>query len=303
MSDQPKLQKLLELIMLLSNGRKYTIGRICDLLSISERTAKRYIRTIRDAGFIIPRPLYGAYYIDKQSPYFKEINKLVYFSQEEAQIVYNAIHAITGDNIYKQSLIRKLCALYNTPEIAQTILNMQQSDNVRQLITAIEKKRTVELKNYRSAHSDKTSNRTVEPFKFTTNFISIWAFDLKSKKNKMFKVSRIGSVEILPTYWENEGKHKDAQSDHFRISTNDTIPVRLILSLRASELLKEEYPLAENSIKQISDNRFEYSATVQSLEGVGRFVLGLCNEIEIIEPEELKKTLKKKMEIFKKANS
>lgn len=294
MDDQPKLHLLLELIMLLSNGLKYRLEQICDRFDLTERTAQRYIKTIRDAGFIIPRPRNGFYYIDKQSPYFKELSELVHFSREEAQILYNAIHAVSNENIIKQKLTQKLYALYQSPPVANIIVNMQHSNNIHLLVKAVENQQRVVLNGYHSANSNSKSNRIIEPFKFTTNYVSIWAWDVESQQNKIFKISRISSVERLNTPWSNAAQHEEASSDHFRMSTKARIPVRLRLSLRACELLKEEYPLAEPCITPIGDNEYEYSATVHSMEGVGRFVLGLCGEVEVIEPPKLKKIIKEK---------
>ncbi|WP_062122401.1 helix-turn-helix transcriptional regulator [Geofilum rubicundum] len=300
MPDQPKLSSLLEIIMLLSSGIKYSINQISDRLDLTPRTTQRYLKTIRDAGFIIPRPVNGLYFIDKQSPYFKELSELVHFSREEAQILYNAIHAISNENTIKQNLIQKLFALYKSPVVANILVKQQHSNNIHQLIKAIEQRRKVVLHNYQSANSSKQSNRLVEPYKFTTNYVSIWAYDLESGQNKIFKNSRIASVEMLNELWEHPDSHQEAEMDHFRMSTEERIPVRLSLTLRACELLKEEFPLAEGHIKEVAPSQYEYQATVFSLEGVGRFVLGLCDEVTIHEPEALKLFIQKKMNSFLK---
>ncbi len=295
MPDQPRLIKLLKMIMLLSSGIKYSIDQICDRLELSERTARRYIRTIRDAGFILPRPVDGLYYIDKQSPYFKELSQLIHFSREEAQILYQAIHAISSENVIKQNLVQKLYALYKVPAVARVLVNRQHSQNINLLIKAIEQKRKVILKGYQSANSNKQSDRLVEPYKFNTNYISVWAFDIEDQRNKIFKNSRISYVYLLNEKWSFQNKHKEAELDHFRMSSNKKIKVKLILSLRACELLKEEYPLAKPFIKKIDSTKYQYEAKVYSFDGVGRFITGLCDEIIIQEPEELKIFVKGKM--------
>jgi predicted DNA-binding transcriptional regulator YafY len=300
MPDQPKLSSLLEIIMLLSSGIKYSLAQISDRLDLTQRTTQRYLKTIRDAGFIIPRPVNGLYYIDKQSPYFKELSELVHFSREEAQILYNAIHALSSENTIKQNLFQKLYALYQSPVVANVLVKQQHSSNIHQLVKAIEHRRKVVLHDYQSANSSKQSNRLLEPFKFTTNYVSVWAYDIESRQNKTFKNSRIASVELLNEPWEHQDSHKEAEMDHFRISTEERISVHLSLTLRASELLKEEYPLAEPHIKEVASSHYEYQATVFSLEGVGRFVLGLCDEVTIHEPEALKHFIQKKMQEFLK---
>ena len=94
--------------------------------------------------------------------------------------------------------------------------------------------------------------------------------------------------------------HKQGTMDVFRISSNEQIPVKLKLSLRACELLKEEYPLSENHILPLDDTTFLFEAPVCSLEGVARFVSGLCHEVEVLEPIVLNDFIKKRMKKFLK---
>ena len=112
MEDQHKLQRLLEMLLYLSSGIKYSREEIAKRFDMAERSVYRYIKTFREAGFIIPQPLDGLYYIDKQSPYFKEIDELLHFSKEEAYILQKAIHSISNENLLKQKLVNKLYSLY-----------------------------------------------------------------------------------------------------------------------------------------------------------------------------------------------
>ena len=107
-------------------------------------------------------------------------------------------------------------------------------------------------------------------------------------------MSEIAGICTQP--WENESKHKKLPIDVFRISSNRQTQVSLKLSIRACELLKEEYPLAEEYIQQVNDKEYRFATSVCGFEGVGRFVMGLYHEIEVIEPKELKEFLKNKAE-------
>ena len=283
MEPHKKLQKLLELIMLLSNGIKYSKEEIMDRFDLPARSFDRYIKTLRDAGFIIPYPHNGLYWINKESPYFQEISELLHFSREEAHILYDAIHSINNENLLKQNLIRKLYSLYESNNIARTIVKQQQSTVIHDLTKAIKSGSKVILHGYNSANSNKQNDRLVEPFSFTTNFLSTWAYDIDAGCCKTFKNTRISSIQVLNEPWEHESLHQQGFMDVFRISTDRQIPVKLKMTLRAAELIKEEYPLAENHISTTGKNQFLFKAPVCSFEGVGRFVLGLSQEIEILE--------------------
>ena len=295
MNEQQKLRRMLEIIIYLSSGIRRNLSEISRRFDISDRTAFRYIQTFREAGFIIPKAKAGLYYIDKDSPYFNEISELLHFSKEEAFILQKAIHSISDENLLKQNLVKKLYALYDFNRVANTIVKKEHSENIHQLMLAIKSKKKVILRAYFSANSNEMKDRVVEPFNFTTNYIATWAFDIEDQSCKTFKNTRISSVQVLDEAWENEADHRMLPMDVFRISSNQQIPVKIRLSIRACELLKEEYPLAEEYIQLVNDNQFLFETSVCSFEGIGRFVLGLCNEVQVVEPEEFKDFLKEKV--------
>lgn len=285
---------MLEIMMYLSSGIRRSVNELCDRFDISERTAFRYLQTFRDAGFIISRPSNGLYQIDKDSPYFREISELLHFSKEEAFILQRAIHAISDENLLKQKLVAKLYALYDFDRVADTIVNEELSENIHNLMRAIRYKRKVILKGYQSANSNGTKDRLVEPFEFTTNYVSTWAYDTADGCCKTFKNTRIASVQVLDEACSHGAEHATLPMDVFRISAAEQVWVKLELSIRACELLKEEYPLAENYISELGAGRFLFCAPVSGFEGVGRFVMGLASEIRIVEPPELKEFIQTK---------
>ncbi|WP_430936629.1 helix-turn-helix transcriptional regulator [Saccharicrinis sp. 156] len=295
MNEHEKLRRLLEMLIFLSSGLRYTKDEIIQRFNLSERSFYRYIRTFRNAGFIILVPKEGRYFIDKKSPYFKEIDELLHFSKEEAYILQQAIHSISNVNLLKQNLIEKLYALYNSERVADTITKMEHSKNIHEITKAIKQKKRVLLIGYQSANSNAKKDRVVEPFKFTSNFIATWAYDVESNCCKIFKNTRSASVKILKENWNHEPFHVALPMDVFRISSKEQTEVKLKLSVRASELLKEEYPLAEQFITVDPHDDCVFTAPVCGFEGVGRFVIGLCNDVEVVYPRELKDFIKTKV--------
>jgi predicted DNA-binding transcriptional regulator YafY len=164
---------------------------------------------------------------------------------------------------------------------------------------AINKKQQVILKRYQSSNSNRISDRFIEPMGFTTNFISLWGFDTEDLRNKLFKTSRIGDVELSSNGWEYEDNHHIGFVDVFRFSSYEKIPVKLELSLMAKNLMVEEYPMAEQYITNNGNNSYLFEAEVASLAGVGRFALGLIDEVTIHSPESLKDYLKQKIQAEK----
>ena len=295
--DQPKIERLLRFMKMMTGNVSYTIAEMSDRLDMSIRTIYRYIDTFRDAGFIVKKQD-DIYRFDVESRYFKDISQLIHFTQEEAYILKSAIESIDESNLLKQNLKKKLYTVYDYKILADTVVHGKDAKNVDLLIEAIGNKQQVELCNYSSAHSKTIRNRLVEPFAFTTNYIQMWAYDVEEAGNKLFNLRRIENVRLLPQSWQFAARHRSGKIDIFRISSFEQIPVILKLNLRAASLLMEEYPLSENYLTKTSDNEWRLETEVCSLEGIGRFVMGLLQDIEILEPDELTNFIRKKIEFF-----
>lgn len=294
MNENSRVRRLLELLIYLSSGLRYSLPEIAERFSISERTVYRDLCTLREVGFIIPEPAGGRYYIDKDTPYFREISELLHFSREEAILLNKVIHAISDENLLKQNLIKKLYALYDFDRVADTIVEPKHAATIHSLIKAIKAKKRVLLRGYFSANSGQISDRLVEPFEFTANYLATWAYDLADQSCKTFKNTRITSVEVQPDSWKFEHLHKPLPIDVFRMTADKWTKVGLRLNLRAVELLKEEYPLAEQHILPSENDGYHLICEVAGFEGVGRYIMGLHDEIEILYPDSLKTFIRNK---------
>ena len=290
--------KVIKLLILLSGAKAFSKQEIIERLELSERSFYRYIKTLKEAGFVINND--NSYYIIvKKSAQFKEISSLLHFSEEEAYILNEAIHNIEASTRDKENLIGKLSALYDSDRISAQYVSKENSSKIKPLLDAIKDKKQVKLINYKSSGSGKISTRIVEPFEFTPNYISLWTYELSSKANKLFKISRVQKVEIIDTDWVFESEHKANLLDCFRIGGNKEIPVKLEMSLKARNLLIEEYPLSEQFIKTVNDNKYIFDGWVTAFYGIGRFILGLPGEIFNIDNTDLKRYMKEKQELLR----
>lgn len=194
--DQPKIERVLRLMKLLTGNVNYTVDELSRKLDTSYRSIYRYLDTFKEAGFVVQKN--GNYYhLGKESKYFKEISQLIHFTDEEAFIVNKLIDALDDTNLLKQNLRRKLASACNCKTLADCVVNKKDAQNVHALAEAIEEKKQVVLHDYASANSGKIKDYTVEPYLFTTNYVQTWCYDLEENVNKIFKTARIGSVELI----------------------------------------------------------------------------------------------------------
>lgn len=284
--DQPKLERLLRLMKLMTGNVNYTVDDLAERLGTSYRSIYRYIETFKDAGFVVHKLEGGIYKLGKESRYFKDISQLVHFTDEEAHIVNQLIEGLDDTNSLKQNLRKKLSTVYNCTSMASSIVRGKNASNVNRLLEAMEEQRQVVLVDYASSHAGVTRNRIVEPFGFTTNYVQAWCYEPESGMNKLFKIARIGSVEVLDEAWQHTDKHQEGYIDIFRMTGFAEHRVCLKLGMLAHNLLVEEYPLAERDITPTKDGQWMLDTKVCNYIGIGRFVLGLLDDIEIVDSPE-----------------
>lgn len=299
--EQPKIERLLRLMKLLTTNVNYTVEELAQRLDTSYRTIYRYIDTFKDAGFVVQRLEGGVYKLGKESPYFKDISQLIHFTDEEAHIVNQLIDALDDTNTLKQNLRRKLSSVYDCTAVANCIIRGKNASNVNRLIEAVSSRRRVILRDYASSHSADTRNRLVEPFGFTTNYVQVWCYEVESGMNKLFKLSRIGDVEILDDEWSCSAEHHEGYIDIFRMTGFEQHPVKLRLGMLSRNLLIEEYPLAERDLQQTAEGEWILDTKVCNYLGVGRFVMGLLDDVKIIDSPELERYVEERLAAYSAA--
>jgi len=166
--------------------------------------------------------------------------------------------------------------------------------SVEQLSIAIQEKKQVMLVKYFSARSETVTDRLVEPMQFTDNYEAISAFEVSTEQNKYFNIERISEVRLLDSDMFFEDQHEFFKPDVFGFQGKEMDKeVEFEMSLRASLLLKEEYPMARAYIKALpGGKRFVFKAKVQAYEGPARFVMGFSKDTDVIGSDGFKSYLK-----------
>ena len=296
--EQPKIEKIFNLIRMMSGKKTFTVGELAEKMATSYLSIYRYIDTFRSAGFVVEKIQGSTYRIVKMPSSFKNFDKLVYFTEEEAAVINSLIENLEETNSFKTTLRKKLSAIYDRTDILNATPKHPTAIKLFALNDAMHKKKRVVLKSYESAHSGTVLDRTVEPYRYTEGCMAIWAYDVENKDCRIFKVSRIGKVQITDIDWQNESEHRDGFVDAFRMAGTERYHVRLELSLRAKNLLAEEFPLAVKDIRMEND-KWIYEGDVTHMAGIGRFVIGLIRDIRILESDELRSYISEYLSLCK----
>lgn len=288
--DQPKIERVLRLMLYLSSNTNYTLDEIARNLKTSRRSLFRYIDTLKTAGFSVTRVGEGVYRMSTYSKDFTDLSQLVYFTDEEAIIVSHLIENLEGTNALKAGLRKKLAAVYDSTSISDYAVKSGKNEIVDTLADAVRFRKQVQLKNYSSNHSGKAKDYILEPYKFTKEFQDVIAYDVREGLNKMFKITRVGEVKMLGP-WEHEDAHEEHPIDTFRMSGHPIEHVKLKMTLKAKNLLVEEFPVASGQIRQ-EKRTWYWEGDINALEGIGRFVMGLPREISVEEGASLRTWLR-----------
>ncbi|MCK8621362.1 helix-turn-helix transcriptional regulator [Prevotella sp. E13-27] len=289
-----KLERELNLLLLLTENHNYTVPEICDRVQISRRNFYYYLDFFRLAGFKVEhsKPYYR---VSKDSPFFRKIDEVVHFTEDEA-ITMRRILDKTGDqSIQVERLRRKLDRLYDLQILDNEEMQEQLAHNVTTLYEAIKRQVAVKLVNYSSPHSNTTSNRIVEPFLLMNGNREVRCFELSSGINKTFKLSRMEDVQLLDVTWEHQNKHHKIFTDIFMFSDEKQWTVTLLMGRLSSSILLEEYPKARKYLTQQDETHWQLELPVCSFIGIGRFVMGLFEDIEVQGCNEFKEFLNNKI--------
>ena len=290
-----KFDRQLRLLLMLTQHRNLTVDDVSRQLSMSRRSIYRYIDSYKQMGFIVvkegPR-----YHIDPESPFFKQITSLIHFTEDEAMTINQVLNSVYDNSPQVRHLREKLSSLYDYKVLSKHGVDEHIAQNLAALFEAVKTERMVVLRDYASPNSAQTSDRIVEPYLFVSENSEVRCYEIKTGQNKTFKLSRIRKVEPLDLLWSHKSEHAEFFTDLFHFSGEERFPVTLILGQLSMSLLVEEYPGASAMLKKQDDGRFLLKTEVCSYKGIGRFVMGLIDDIEIVDSPDFVEYLRGKVE-------
>ena len=285
---QAKLLRLFQIIAVLKSGH-WTIKQLADRFDTSDRTIYRYINLLEEVDFLLEKDFENRFFIITTD----DDPSQAQFSIEETKLIKKLIQSGAQDNPLRSSLLKKLSLNSEMDSMPRLFLKARLGQFVDQLAEAIRNKNQIVLKNYHSANSNEIRDRLVEPIHFGDNYQSIIALDTQDKICKQFKLDRIGELVEISTKYQHEDLHKKNQTDIFGFTGDSNTWITLHLSMRAYLLLREEYPISIPYTERI-ENGYQFHGPVSNFDGIGRFVLGLMDEIKIKGPDAFKAFIENK---------
>lgn len=280
MKDPGKLLRLFrEMNLLAGSKRGYTVHELAEKVGVSFRTVYRDLRIFEETGFeIIQHPQSKRVRLAHAT----EVSEKMSFSKTEAEVLEQALVALPEGPV-KQLLYDKIHALSGNVQQLKSLQRQQTAHNFQLLAQAMRDKKQAVLVDYNSPSSQSLSNRLVEPFGFSDNMDTVFCFEPVSRKNKSFKLERIGQVRLEHIAWQFDYLHETRQTDIFGMPLGDEAQtVHLVLGRLSANLLREEHPAALPFLATLPNGKHELKLRVADFRGIGRFVLGLIDDVEVL---------------------
>lgn len=278
---QAKMLRVFRIIALLKSGH-WTIAQLAQRLDMNRRSIYRYLKLLEAIDFNVDKDFHDRYFIFTSD----EEPAGTQFTIDEMNVLKQLIQSGISRNALKGSLLKKLSLNSEMDAMPSLIIKARNGKLVEQLSQAIKEKKQAILSSYHSAHSSDVRDRLVEPIAFGDDYQTVLALDVKDKTCKQFKLERIGEVVVRPESFQFEKFHQKNTPDIFGMTGATTTLITLRLKMRAYLLLREEFPLAIPYLEKREDGDYQFYGPVKSLEGVGRFVMGLPDAISIEGPAE-----------------
>ena len=278
---------------MLASYSSFSVEDIAEKTNYSKSQIYRYIDFLSENDeFDIEKIIPSVYQLESTPKELSDLDNLVYFTEEEAYIVHDFICSLSDGNSLKAGLMKKLKMIMKSTNLSDFNYRKNCASTISLLRKAIGEEKKVLLKHYSSGNSNTIRNRKVEPFEMNGDCSEFWAYDLEDNRNKTFKVERIGKVVVLDESWTGKRHHHTSQSDCFHMSGDQWTHIILSLGTEAMNLIGEEYPSALEDITP-KGKRWILDTHVKDMKGVGRFVMGVHDDIEVLEGEPLKEYLVK----------
>lgn len=288
-----KYGRELDLLILLTDNGNHTVQELADRLGVTRRALYYYLEYLRDSGFEVIRT--GSNYrIDRSSPFFKRLHENIALSPEEALYLHRLLASTEKNDPVARNARMKLERFYHLEELSSPQRQQQIDRNIQTLKDAMTQRKVAVLKDYSSPHSRTVADRYVEPFLMMNNNMDVRCHEIKSHTNKTYRVARMGSVEILDIDWMCEEQHKAVYTDLFMFSGEERMPVSLRMGQLAHNLMLEEHPDSSLCFTADGPGHWLFKTEVVSYLGIGRFVLGLYEDIEVLGDDNFKKYILEK---------
>lgn len=292
--SKEKIFQIFTILRHLNTPPGKTVKQLEQLLGASKSAIYRDLKILEELGYLIDTDerhrKFLQFQFSKKGDDLLDPDEL-FFLQEHLQQISHS----TPDAHLAQSILHKFDRNLSMIPLVDVLPQFHKNRMLRILRIALNNQRCVLVKGYRSMTSNTISDRHVEPLEVTQDYRYLIGWDLNKDDQRQFKIDRIEDIDLLDQTVSPGRLH--SPMDIFGLTGTDWLPAKLKLSTTAHHLLVEEFPLSRQFIRHTGQGTF-FEGIVRNWKGIGRFVLGLPGEVEVINPPAFKDYLQEKIGQF-----
>lgn len=281
------------MIRLLNSTPRRNARQLAQLLNTSESTLYRHLDLLEDLGYPIETDLHNRKFLQFQ---FEKKGRQSVLEPDELFFLQDHLQQTAGDAPEAQAILHKFNLNLSMIPIADALPQLHASRILQLIRTAIDTGLCIQLRNYQSLSSETVSDRRIEPLEITEDYRYLIGWDLDKDRQSQFKIARISDINFLDEKISDQ--RIASPTDLFGLTGQAWFDVKLKLSNLAHHLLVEEFPHSRPYVKRRRAGVF-FEGQVRNWKGIGRFVLGLPGEIEVVQPEAFKAYLRERVEGWK----
>jgi hypothetical protein len=292
--------KQMELITFMLTHGKVSLEQMSEAMQLSTRSIFRYLKIFSLSGIVVHRKGSNIYYLDIESPFFKRMNDMLFFSKEERLQLRALLDKCSATDEVAPELRRKLDRVGGYDILEEMSLSYDVTQLAKVAEMCIEEQRQMCITKGKANKKRSVAGHLVEPYLFMRDKGSIRCFDVTTNRNVTLKIDAGMVFKKCDTSWQCKPKHTPFHRDDFGYAASTLRNVTLRLDEYAMHLLKEEYPKTARHITRISDKEWEYAAQVCNMDILHRFNLGLWTHITIVHSAELERLMQRESRLLYK---
>lgn len=294
--------RLFKIVYHLLNKGHATASELAEKLEVSVRTIYRDIEALSEAGI----PVYaetgrcGGIHL---MPDFV-LGKVMLSEKEKRELLAALQSLMVTGNVYPDSLLEKLTALFSAPSESWFEVDFSRWGNETRdkqyfelLKTAVLEKRCVKL--HYASMSAVFSERIVQPIKllYKSRAWYLHAFCIERQEYRLFRLSRILDCELL-----DEGIEPPPLPEYQDTSTQEYCKFVFLFSKEVTYRVYDEF--SPDVTQRQENGDLLVTVWMPNDEWVIGFLLSFGSLVEIIEPPALKKVIAERAkEIYEKNKS
>ena len=293
-----KIDRLIGILSVLLQKEKTTAPELADRFEVSKRTINRDIEDLCRAGIPIRTAQGIGGGISIMDGY--RMDRTILTSKDMQMILagLRSLDSVSGSSYYRQ-LMEKIQARSSAFIVGRDSLLIDLSswyrDSLAPKIEAIQDaigdRHLIKFRYYAPSGE---SERTIEPYYLVFRWLSwyLWAWCLKRKDFRLFKLNRMDGVQIT----EKNFKCRDATMPD--LSNEKIFPggikVKALFEADQKWRLIEEF--GTSCFTENDDGRLLFTADYTDMENLITWILTFGDKAEVIEPEEVRERVRTAIE-------